>query len=453
MRVARLELTGIGPFEGAVFEIPEPTKGTGELVLFEGPNGSGKTTIAEAICYFGDGRDFIPNVFHEGVMETLSPPVLQFMQRFREEGEAFVKIKHGDSSRSYRLKSDRFEPWNGTPGPALPPYPQRGWAAFAYRGHQVSPIITTKGPADIEAPPLHGALSFGTFAPASAHFGQLLVNLDQEVAKAFREAHRAGISAERREELEQLAASRQKVLDELSRVLSKALNRNVTFEVPVGHHAPIVSVDGETIPIDLLGEGMRSTFAWLSDLLVRLYRIPWENAQRSPLDQDFWLILDEIDESLHPTMQARLYPALRQLFPNARIYATTHSPFVVASAGEGVVFRIRPGKDHKVRGEVKARPLQPGESLELVTTDVFDAPSTFVDQQTRDNVVAHDNDVQTLRRKKEIDWHAFLARRDRLMALNEEVRVIVAMQEVPVKQEVTRRMRERAEENEREARP
>ena len=49
MRVARLELTGVGPFEGALFEIPEPSAGTGELVLFEGPNGSGKTTIMEAI--------------------------------------------------------------------------------------------------------------------------------------------------------------------------------------------------------------------------------------------------------------------------------------------------------------------------------------------------------------------------------------------------------------------
>lgn len=72
--------------------------------------------------------------------------------------------------------------------------------------------------------------------------------------------------------------------------------------------------------------------------LVRLERITWADTARSPLDQDFWLILDEIDQGLHPQLQMRLFPALRELFPRARIYATTHSPFVVALLGDGVVF-------------------------------------------------------------------------------------------------------------------
>src|SRR5690349_17101588 len=48
MRVTRLAFKEIGPFEDAVFEMPEP-EGAGELVLFEGPNGCGKTTIVEAL--------------------------------------------------------------------------------------------------------------------------------------------------------------------------------------------------------------------------------------------------------------------------------------------------------------------------------------------------------------------------------------------------------------------
>ena len=131
------------------------------------------------------------------------------------------------------------------------------------------------------------------------------------------------------------AASRQRMIDTIARALSDVLLRAVTIEFQFGRQAPVVLLDSEPIPFELLGEGLRSTLAWLSDLLVRLHRIAWANPEISPLEQDFWLILDEIDESLHPTMQMRILPALRRLFPNARMYVTTHSPFVVASAAEG----------------------------------------------------------------------------------------------------------------------
>jgi hypothetical protein len=436
MRVARLELTGIGPFEAAVFAIPEPAKGRGELVLFEGPNGSGKTTIAQAIACASD------------TLGWGDAPLEQFMRRFRGPGTLEARFERGDWWMVSKVSNVR-----GLAGRvASDGTPRNGWMAFAYAGHQPTPVIATKGPTEIETHPFKGCLSFGTVDPAGALFGQLLVNLDQEVAKAFREAHREGLPAERRQELERLAASRQQMLDEIARAISDVLGRKVTFDVPIGQHAPTVLVDGEAIPLDLLGEGMRSTLAWIADLLVRLHRVPWEAPARSPLEQDFWLILDEIDESLHPTMQARIYPALRELFPNARIYATTHSPFVVASVGEGTIFPIRPGKDHLVRGEVEARALHPGQSLELVTTELFEAPSGFVDQPTCDDLAAHDRDVQTLQGRKDIDWSAFLARRDRLMKLNDEVRTLVAMQEVPVQKEVLRRLRERIADKEHEAR-
>jgi energy-coupling factor transporter ATP-binding protein EcfA2 len=465
MRLARLELKDIGPFEDAVFEIPEPAKGTGELVLFEGPNGCGKTTILQAMACAAEpptgGAYDEPTALHAPFEElarrarSRNGPLTS--AKVEEAGEFLVVngprhwVKwfpaEGVRTPAAKLIIDAHSAARGEPNAAL------RWAAFAYQGHQLTPIVATKGPANIEAPSLAGALSFGAVEPASAHFGQLLVNLDQEIAKAFLEAHRNGISDERKAELDRLADARRRMVGEITQAISRALNRKVTIEVPVGQHSPTVFVDGEAIPVGLLGEGMRSTLAWLSDLLVRLERIPWVDTTRSPLEQDFWLILDEIEQSLHPTMQAHIYPALRELFPNARIYATTHSPFVVASLGEGTIFPIRPDRDHKVRGIVKARPLRPGQSLELVTSDIFQAPSGFVDQQTQDDVRAHDRDIIALRQKKDIDWETFFVRRERLMSLNAEVQTLVAMQEVPVKNEIVRRIRERIEQKEREARP
>lgn len=457
MRIARIELKEIGPFEEAVLEIPEPEEGQrGELVIFEGPNGSGKTTIAQVLACAAE-----PGLAG-GEDSALGTPLSTLSGRIRSgaQGAGVVTVVENEGERLTVRDPRRKAKWavlteGKTVAAALitacmwaalkRQEKSLRWATFAYQGHQRTPAIATKGPTEIEVPPLYGALSFGTLEPASAYFGQLLVNLDQEVAKAFREAHREGISAGRRAELEKLAASRQKMLDEIARAISEALGRNVTFEVPVGQHAPTIFVDGEPIPLALLGEGMRSTLAWLSDLLVRLHRISWEDTARSPLEQDFWLILDEIDESLHPTMQRRILPAMRRLFPNARIYITTHSPFVVASAGEGVVFSIRPDAKHRVRGTIAPRKLEPGQSLEWVVEEIFGAETGFIDTWTREALRAHRADIARLRRKEpfgDAEWGAFLSRRAELFALNEQVQSVVAMQEVPVARAIEARLAE-----------
>ena len=51
----------------------------------------------------------------------------------------------------------------------------------------------------------------------------------------------------------------------------------------------------------------------------------------------FVLVIDEIENHLHPTWQRRLIPALLEHFPNMQLFATTHSPFVVAGLKAGQV--------------------------------------------------------------------------------------------------------------------
>ena len=51
----------------------------------------------------------------------------------------------------------------------------------------------------------------------------------------------------------------------------------------------------------------------------------------------FVLLIDEIENHLHPTWQRRMIPALREYFPNVQIIATTHSPFVIAGLKAGQV--------------------------------------------------------------------------------------------------------------------
>jgi energy-coupling factor transporter ATP-binding protein EcfA2 len=453
MRLARLELKDVGPFEDAVFEVPEP-KGPGELVLFEGPNGSGKTTIMQAIACALGGR---PRTW--GEESGLGSPRDEITRRCRPANPAwFVPVETTANDREdLTIRSPASPPplpdWSEAPAARIRSYEALSrasgpitldWAAFAFQGHQPTPVVATRGPNDITVPPLRGALSFGASEPASAYFGQFLTNVEFDRIKAALYAQESPPSEER-DKMARIAEARRDSLRRFETVFSRTIERTLRIDFPFGQHSPGITIDGERIPIDLLGEGLRSTIAWLADLMVRLERITWADTSRSPLEQDFWLILDEIDESLHPTMQARILPAIRELFPNARVYATTHSPFVVASVGEGTIFAIRPDKDHKVRGVVEPRALEHGQSLEFVTSAIFQAPHGFVDEPTREALEAHDRDVQSIARKAPIDWPAFLARRRWLMSLNEEVSTVVALQEVRVRAEIQQHIRAQAE--------
>ena len=52
-------------------------------------------------------------------------------------------------------------------------------------------------------------------------------------------------------------------------------------------------------------------------------------------------MIDEIENHLHPTWQRRVIPELLRHFPGLQIFATTHSPFVVAGLKKGQVHLLK----------------------------------------------------------------------------------------------------------------
>ena len=60
------------------------------------------------------------------------------------------------------------------------------------------------------------------------------------------------------------------------------------------------------------------------------------------------LLIDEVENHLHPTWQRRVIPALLEHFPGLQIFATTHSPFVVAGLRAGQVHMLKRDADGMV---------------------------------------------------------------------------------------------------------
>ena len=84
-----------------------------------------------------------------------------------------------------------------------------------------------------------------------------------------------------------------------------------------------------------LSSGTEGTLLWVRWLALKMvhhygFHDGWE--KRPAI-----LLIDEIENHLHPTWQRRVIPALLEHFPGLQIFATTHSPFVVAGLKAGQV--------------------------------------------------------------------------------------------------------------------
>ena len=93
----------------------------------------------------------------------------------------------------------------------------------------------------------------------------------------------------------------------------------------------------EPLPIYLghLSSGTEGTLLWIRWLALKMvhhygFEREWEKKPAI-------LLIDEIENHLHPTWQRRVIPALLEYFPGLQIFATTHSPFVVAGLKAGQV--------------------------------------------------------------------------------------------------------------------
>ena len=87
-----------------------------------------------------------------------------------------------------------------------------------------------------------------------------------------------------------------------------------------------------------LSYGTQGTLLWIWYLALKIAdsynRIDnWDTASAI-------LLIDEVENHLHPTWQRRVIPALLEHFPGLQIFATTHSPFVVAGREVGQVHQL-----------------------------------------------------------------------------------------------------------------
>lgn len=99
---------------------------------------------------------------------------------------------------------------------------------------------------------------------------------------------------------------------------------------PVGINRPVLTVEkaGQMLAFDQLSHGERLLVALAGDIARRLAIA--NPAAEDPLLGEGIVLIDEPDLHLHPEWQAKVIPALRRTFPNVQLVVTTHSLIVLS---------------------------------------------------------------------------------------------------------------------------
>lgn len=86
---------------------------------------------------------------------------------------------------------------------------------------------------------------------------------------------------------------------------------------------------GDYIPTGAIGDGYAATLAWICDLLGWSF-LAASGELRDPVEGI--VLLDEIEQHLHPSWQREIIQGLAEEFPAVQFIATTHSPLVAIGA-------------------------------------------------------------------------------------------------------------------------
>jgi predicted ATP-dependent endonuclease of OLD family len=84
-----------------------------------------------------------------------------------------------------------------------------------------------------------------------------------------------------------------------------------------------------------LSAGYSSILKVFTELLMTV-----EVSEFSPENITGFVVIDEVDAHLHPSLQRKVLPFFSELFPKIQFIVSTHSPFVISSESDSVVYDL-----------------------------------------------------------------------------------------------------------------
>lgn len=93
----------------------------------------------------------------------------------------------------------------------------------------------------------------------------------------------------------------------------------------------------EPFDFNTMSRGYAAILDIINDLIMRMEA---KSGLRTEFDMEGIVLIDEIETHLHLELQKKILPVLTALFPNIQFIITTHSPFVLSSLDNVVIYDL-----------------------------------------------------------------------------------------------------------------
>jgi hypothetical protein len=326
MKIERLSLTHIRGFEKLNIKLG------GKSALIIGDNGDGKTTVMRSLAMGLCDDSSAASLFRELYGETV--------RKGHKRGriEVVLSNRSGEFRTITDIKSlDTFERVEQTVS-------RRGVRSKEFRdlSQMTFPwhlIFATGYGAGLR---VQGTADYDDYLAADAVYPLFkydvpLQNPELVVRRLIDAARRSSKGGTRAGEM---------VLEEIKTLLQHMLQLDRKDQVELTRTGITVRGRWGRSPLSSLGDGYRATVTWILDLLSWWFLRTARGSKR-PAAIDGIVLIDEVEQHLHPRWQRNIMRLLTDNFPQVQFIATTHSP-LVASGCEGIPVHLLDQGEHRV---------------------------------------------------------------------------------------------------------
>lgn len=129
--------------------------------------------------------------------------------------------------------------------------------------------------------------------------------------------------------------------DGFEKVLKIIMPKHLGFEkLSIRNYEIVLSTQSGDFMLDAVSGGI----AALIDLAWQIYNL-------ASVEDELVVLIDEVENHLHATMQRSVLPDLLKAFPHVQFVVSTHSPLIVASVKDSYVYAFRYNDEKRVFSE------------------------------------------------------------------------------------------------------